>query len=85
MDLSFTPEQVEFRKEVREWIATAMPPRIREKAEVDGTFSHEEQMEWHRTLHAKGWVAPHWPKEVGGPGLDVTKRFILTQELELAG
>ncbi|MBM4362262.1 MAG: acyl-CoA dehydrogenase family protein, partial [Deltaproteobacteria bacterium] len=42
-------------------------------------------MEWHRTLHAKGWVAPHWPKEVGGPGLDVTKRFILTQELELAG
>jgi alkylation response protein AidB-like acyl-CoA dehydrogenase len=30
-------------------------------------------------------VAPHWPVEHGGPGLDATSRFILTEELELAG
>jgi alkylation response protein AidB-like acyl-CoA dehydrogenase len=42
-------------------------------------------MEWHKILYRKGWVAPHWPVEVGGPGLDVTSRFILTEELELAG
>ncbi|HVU01941.1 MAG TPA: acyl-CoA dehydrogenase family protein [Polyangiaceae bacterium] len=84
MDLSFSPEQIEFRKEVREWIQSAMPPHIKAKASVDGAFHHEEQMEWHKILYKKGWVAPHWPKEVGGPGLDVTKRFILSEELELA-
>jgi len=84
MDLSFTPEQIKFREEVREWIQSAMPPKIKAKAAVDGAFDHDEQMEWHKILYKKGWVAPHWPKEVGGPGFDVTKRFILSEELELA-
>jgi alkylation response protein AidB-like acyl-CoA dehydrogenase len=85
MDLSFTPEQNAFREEVRAWIAQAMPPPIKKKADVDAHFEHDEVMEWHRILYDKGWVAPHWPKEHGGPGLDVTQRFILTEELELAG
>jgi len=85
MDMSFSPEDVAFRKEVRGWIAEAMPPALAEKAAVDGNFSHEESMQWHQILYQKGWIAPHWPKEVGGPGLDVTKRFILSEELELAG
>lgn len=85
MDLSFTPEQVKFRAEVREWIASAMPASIKKKAEVDGSFTQEEVMAWHKILYQKGWIAPHWPKEAGGPGLDVTQRFILSEELELAG
>ncbi len=85
MDLSFTPEQSAFREEVRAWIRAAMPAHIREKAAIDAHFEHEEIMEWHRILHQKGWAAPHWPREWGGPGLDVTRRFILTEELELAG
>lgn len=85
MDLSFTPEERAFREEVRAFIASAMPPHLRAKADVDGHFEIEEIMEWHRILYQKGWVAPHWPKEFGGPGLDVTKRFILVEELELSG
>jgi alkylation response protein AidB-like acyl-CoA dehydrogenase len=84
MDLSFTPEQMKFREEVREWIKSAMPPSIRAKAAVDGSYDHDEQMEWHKILHKKGWVAAHWPKEVGGPGFDVAQRFILSEELEFA-
>jgi len=85
MDMSFSPQQIAFREEVRAWIPSAMPPRMREKAEVDGSFEHAEVMEWHKILYRKGWIAPHWPKEHGGPGLDATSRFILTEELELAG
>lgn len=85
MDMSFTPEQEAFREEVREWIKSAMPPHIKAKAEVDGAFTNEEVMEWHKVLYKKGWVAPHWPKEVGGPGFDATQRFIFGQELELVG
>jgi len=85
MDLSFSPEHLAFREEVRAFIAEAMPPHLREKAAVDGHFEHHEIMEWHRILFRKGWAAPHWPVEHGGPGLDVASRFILTEELELAG
>lgn len=83
--MTFAPEHRAFRDEVRAWIREAMPPHIRAKAEVDAHFAHDEIMEWHRILHARGWVAPHWPKEHGGPGLDATSRFLLTEELELAG
>jgi alkylation response protein AidB-like acyl-CoA dehydrogenase len=85
MEMTFTPGQIAFREEVRAWIRSAMPAPMRDKAEVDGSFEHSEVMEWHRILHRKGWVAPLWPKEHGGPGLDATSRFILTEELELAG
>jgi alkylation response protein AidB-like acyl-CoA dehydrogenase len=85
MDLSFSPEHLAFRDEVRAFIRTQLPPALREKAALDSHFEHDEVMEWHRILHKKGWVAPHWPVEYGGPGLDVTRRFILTEELELSG
>ncbi len=85
MDLTFTPEHEAFREEVRAWIDSSMPSHIKAKAAVDGYFSHDEVMEWHRVLFRKGWVAPAWPKEHGGPGFDATRRFILTEELELAG
>jgi alkylation response protein AidB-like acyl-CoA dehydrogenase len=85
MDLSYTPEQLAFRDEVRAWIAGAMPPHLREKAAADSYFEMGEVMEWHKILFRKGWVAPHWPAKFGGPGLDVTSRFILSEELELAG
>ncbi|MFO0590434.1 MAG: acyl-CoA dehydrogenase family protein [Polyangiaceae bacterium] len=85
MEMSFSPEHRAFRDEVRAWITESMPAHIQAKAEVDAQFSHAEVMEWHRILYKKGWVAPHWPKEHGGPGLDATARFLLAEELELAG
>ena len=85
MDLSFTPEHEAFRAEVREWIANAMPADLRAKAEVDANFEMPDVMRWHKILYDKGWVAPHWPQAHGGPGFDATRRFILTEELELAG
>jgi alkylation response protein AidB-like acyl-CoA dehydrogenase len=85
MDLSFTPEQEAFRKEVRTWIAQAMPPHIAKKAGEHAHFEPEEQREWHRILYKKGWAALNWPKEYGGAGLDPTRRFILQEELVMSG
>jgi alkylation response protein AidB-like acyl-CoA dehydrogenase len=85
MDLSLSPEHEAFRREVRAFIAASMPSDLKAKAEVDAHFEMPEVMRWHKILYQQGWVAPHWPTEVGGPGLDPTRRFILTEELELAG
>jgi len=81
LDLSVSPEQIAFRQEVRQWIQDAMPADIKAKAEGGGHYDHEEQMEWHKILYAKGWVAPQWPKEVGGTGWDIGKRHIFGEEL----
>ncbi len=85
MDLSFTPSHLAFREEARAWIASAMPADLKAKADIDAHFEMEDTMRWHRILFEKGWVAPHWPKEHGGPGFDATQRFLLQEELERAG
>lgn len=85
MDLTFTEEEEIFRQEVRAWIQEAMPKDMREKARGAGGFTAEDSKIWHRILHAKGWIAPHWPKEVGGTGWNAARRFIFNEEMELAG
>jgi alkylation response protein AidB-like acyl-CoA dehydrogenase len=85
VELAFTPEHESFRREVRSWIQEALPADLRAKAEIDAHFDMDETMRWHEILFRRGWIAPHWPAEHGGPGLDPTRRFILTEELELAG
>ena len=36
---------------------------------------------WRSALSSRGWVAPAWPKEYGGAGLDTKKQFILNEEI----
>jgi alkylation response protein AidB-like acyl-CoA dehydrogenase len=81
MDLAYTEEQLAFRREVRAWIQEAMPAPLQRKAEGAGHFEQSEIMEWHRILHAKGWIAPHWPREYGGTGWDIARRHIFGEEL----
>ena len=85
MDMSFSPEHLAFREEVRTWIAKTLPEDLAKIAAVDGHFEHADTMRWHKLLAQKGWVAPNWPEEYGGPGWDATRRFIFNEELELAG
>ena len=85
MNLTFTEEEEAFRREVRDWIAQAMPEEMRRKAQGDGHFTPEDSATWHKILYDKGWAAPHWPQEYGGTGWDAAKRFIFTEEMELSG
>src|SRR6185295_8654205 len=84
MDLALSPQHTQFREQVRAFIAEALPAHLRAKAEISAHFEHHEVMEWHRILAKKGWSAPNWPVEYGGPGFDATSRFIFNDELERA-
>jgi alkylation response protein AidB-like acyl-CoA dehydrogenase len=44
-------------------------PGHRRKWGDDDSFA--ARLDWQRTLHAVGWIAPHWPAEFGGRGLNV--------------
>jgi len=84
MELNLSSEDAAFRDEVRAFIAGNYPAEMRvPNPETD--LSKEQMLLWHRILHQKGWIAPLWPKEYGGPGWSITRRFIFEQETSRAG
>lgn len=87
MDMDFSPSELEFREEVRAFLAAELPDRLREgAAQTPGVFVEPDiGLEWQRILHAKGWLATHWPKEDGGCGWTPTQRYIFEKECALAG
>ena len=84
MELSLSREDAAFRDEVRAFIAENYPAEMRvPNPETD--LTKEQMLLWHRILHKKGWIAPLWPKEYGGPGWSITQRFVFEQETSRAG
>lgn len=85
MNLNFSPEDDEFRSEVRAFLKEKLPRDIANKVEKGYELTRDDIMFWHRTLYEKGWVAPNWPKEYGGPGWTTTQKYIYDEEAGLAG
>ncbi len=87
MDLSLSPTDLKFQKEVQGWIAANFDDTLRKKMALskNGYVDKASQVAWQKKLSAKGWIAPNWPKEYGGPGLSTTERYILHSELSSAG
>jgi alkylation response protein AidB-like acyl-CoA dehydrogenase len=84
MELNLSKEDQAFRDEVRAFIAENYPAEMRvPRPETD--LTKEQMMLWHKILHKKGWIAPLWPKEYGGPGWTLMQRYIWEQEAGLAG
>ncbi|OQW59472.1 MAG: pimeloyl-CoA dehydrogenase large subunit [Proteobacteria bacterium SG_bin9] len=84
MDLKLTKDDEAFRDEVRAFIKSNYPEAMR-VANPETDLTKEQSLLWHRILHKKGWVAPLWPKEYGGPGWSITQRFVWQQETTRAG
>ena len=40
---------------------------------------------WQKTLAAKGWIAPGWPREHGGMGLSTYEQIVLAEEFDRHG
>jgi len=76
-----------FRDEVQAFLAEALTPEIKAwTARQAGVFAEGELCKlWHKVLYAKGWVAPSWPVEHGGPGWTPMQRFIFADECVKAG
>ncbi len=87
MNISFKPEHQAFRDRVRHFLDQALTDELRDAQRFcPGIFlDYEHNIVWHRILHRQGWVAPAWPKEYGGPGWDLTQRYIWASESTLAG
>ncbi len=84
MDLRFTDAEIAFRQEVRDFIAKELPAETRERMIAGKSPTKQQVVDWQRKLNARGWAAPEWPKEAGGPGWTLAQRYIFREELQQA-
>jgi len=80
MDLSYTPEELAFQQEVRDFFEANLPKHISAAVRSGTELTGEIMQEYHKILSAKGWLATTWPKEFGGPGWTPVERHIFDVE-----
>ena len=86
MDMAVQTDEAAFRADVRAFLDAALTPALRAAGRATwGTYSEiDAAREWHRRLHARGWVAPVWPVAHGGAGWTARQRLIFEHECALA-
>ena len=83
MDFSWTADEAAFRQRLRDFLAATLPDDW-ERFSQHGPAS-PALTEFAKTFCGKladdGLLTPHWPKEIGGEGLDPWHQTILAEEM----
>ena len=85
MDLAFTPEEQQFREDIRAWVSANLPADIAHKVHNALHLTREDMQRWAKILGSKGWLGHGWPKEFGGPGWNSVQKHLFEEECALAG
>ena len=85
MDLNFTPDELAFRSDIRQWVADNLPNDISHKVFNALRLSRDDYQRWGKLLGQKGWLGYHWPTQFGGPGWTAVQRHLFEEECALAG
>ena len=80
-DLLNSAEDRAFRDEIRAFVATELAPETRARVARGAPLTRDDFLGWHRSLHRRGWVAPAWPADHGGPGWSARQRLIADEEM----
>ena len=86
MNLQFTQEELDFQKEVRDWIKENYPDDMKERYmnAPNGHVTTEEHVRWQQALYAKGWAGINWPKEYGGASFTASQKYLFSKEMAAA-
>jgi alkylation response protein AidB-like acyl-CoA dehydrogenase len=81
-----------FRQETRDWLLANCPESMRTPmVENEQLWRRGDACEnpdsavWLERMIEKCWVAPHWPAEYGGGGLNAAEHKVLQQEMDNLG
>jgi len=85
MNLTWTPQERQFREEVRAFATDKLPQDIRDKVLRHQRLERDDYVRWHNILADQGWGAPNWPVEHGGTGWNALQRLIFEVECFKAG
>ncbi|MEA2768698.1 MAG: hypothetical protein QOD93_1660, partial [Acetobacteraceae bacterium] len=85
MDLNFTPEEIAFRDEARDFFRTAVPESIRAKVAEGEGLTRDDMINSQRILNARGWATVNWPVEWGGQDWTPIQVYLYQDEMQQAG
>eukprot|EP01041_Mallomonas_annulata_P017978 gene17978-36692_t len=85
MDLAFTPEEQQFREDIRTWVHANLPADIQHKVRNALRQTREDMQRWAKILGKKGWLGHGWPTAFGGPGWNSIQKHLFEEECALAG
>lgn len=80
-DYNSMPEP-EFRAMVRDYVSAHFPKELLNAARRVGPL---EVAGYNKKMSERGWIAPAWPVEWGGMGLDVAHQIAFAEELGTVG
>lgn len=78
-EVAYSPEQEQFRAEVRAWLADHVP---HVEGDRDSDENYEKFRQLGRDLGARGWLRPTAPPEYGGGGLTVDHAIVIAEEVD---
>jgi alkylation response protein AidB-like acyl-CoA dehydrogenase len=80
----FTPQDEQFRAEVRAWLEANLNGEFKELRGAGGPGReherYDERLAWHRHLAAAGWTCLGWPEELGGHSKTLNQQVIFHEE-----
>ena len=87
MDMNYSEKDLEFRQEVRAFLDEKLTENLKDGLKrTPGVFVEPDiGLEWHRIMHAQGWITPRWPVEDGGTGWTPMQHYIFEKELARYG
>ena len=85
MDLAYTPEELAFRDEVRDWVNANLPKTLADKQKKGLELTKEDMQSWQKILGKKGWLGAGWSKEFGGPGWTAVQKHLFEEACAAAG
>ena len=87
MNLNFSPEEISFQEEVRDFLKQELTQELVNAAKHSSAVFTEKEvaMKWQKKLANKGWLVPSWPEEYGGTNWTQTQRYIFSSECAKAG
>ncbi|MFF9567413.1 acyl-CoA dehydrogenase [Streptomyces sp. NPDC014685] len=85
MDLSYTPQEEEFRARLRAWLAAVLPSLPARPHPDDWPGRRAYDTAWQRMLYDAGYAGLHWPVDAGGRGATPAQHLIFLEETERAG
>jgi len=82
--LRSSPQDEQFRRGIREWLAANLTGHFAALRDAGGPGreheAHAERVAWNRHLAAAGWTCLGWPPEHGGRGATLAQQVIFYEE-----
>jgi alkylation response protein AidB-like acyl-CoA dehydrogenase len=64
MDLAFTPEEQQFREDIRAWVGANLPADIAHKVHNALHLTRDDMQRWAKILGKKGWLGHAGPRNL---------------------